>query len=391
MLKYPISVFLDTNIFVAAKYDFSEKGIFKTLARFVADGKINLYISSVVKGEVLNHIKDEISKINNRFKEARNSSFKTMSLNYLEQWGFSCLFSKPDKNQMLTEIIGDFETFLQNTNTTILDCSDIDCNQIIKNYFDGNPPFANSDNKKFEFPDAIMISKLKCIFNEENSAFVVSKDNKFRDALKDHPGIETYDSLKKIFDLINKEQEKAYEIIVDLVSDDMRSILYQSIYSALDEKDLDIDGTDCDRKGICEGYYYDDVYIDSIKDVDYDFISINEISADTVSVVVKATAFISAICSYIDEDNSIWDSEEKEYIFYERVNVVEEHIPEFECEFIFKNEIDKDKAKLDIVSINFDLHLNQETRHKREIIPPSDPEEDAYADAMDALEEFYKH
>jgi len=391
MLKYPISVFLDTNIFVATKYDFSEKGIFNILKKFIATGKINLYISSVVKGEILNRIKGEISKIDNKFKEARNFSFKTISINYLEQWSFSYLFSKPDKKQMLTEIIMDFETFLKNTNTTILDCSDIDCNQIIEDYFEGNPPFANSDNKRFEFPDAIMISKLKSIFNEENSVFVVSDDNKFREALKGHKGIETYDSLKEIFDLINKEQEIAYGIIVDLISDDMRSILCQSIYSALDKKDIDVDGTDCDRKGICHGYYYDDVYIDSIKDVDYKFISINEISADTVSVIVEAKAFISAICSYVDEDNSIWDSEEKEYIFLERINVYEEHTPEFECEFIFKNEIDEHKAELDIISINFDLQLNKDTRYKREIIPSSNPEEDAYADKMDALEEYYKH
>lgn len=66
MLKYPISVFLDTNIFVATKYDFSEKGIFNILEKFIATGKINLYISSVVKGEILNRIKGEISKIDNK-------------------------------------------------------------------------------------------------------------------------------------------------------------------------------------------------------------------------------------------------------------------------------------------------------------------------------------
>lgn len=40
MLKYPISLFLDTNIFIDAKYNFSEQGIFNKLKKYISENKI---------------------------------------------------------------------------------------------------------------------------------------------------------------------------------------------------------------------------------------------------------------------------------------------------------------------------------------------------------------
>jgi len=48
LLDYPISVFLETNIFIGAKYDFSKKGIFNTLLKYIQEHKIKLYINTIV-------------------------------------------------------------------------------------------------------------------------------------------------------------------------------------------------------------------------------------------------------------------------------------------------------------------------------------------------------
>ena len=69
MLQYPIPVFLDSNIFIAAKYDFSSAGIFNVLLNLVKANKIKLYISSVVEGEVKKHINDEVNAFNSKFKK----------------------------------------------------------------------------------------------------------------------------------------------------------------------------------------------------------------------------------------------------------------------------------------------------------------------------------
>lgn len=394
MLKYPLAVFLDTNIFILAKYDFSDKGILNTFSNFVTAGKIKLYISSIVKGEVENHISDEISKIYNSFKKSRSSTFETVSENYLSQWEFSYLFNKTDKKQMLSKMLADFEIFLQDTNAVMLDCTNVDCNQIIYDYFEGNPPFANSDKKKFEFPDAIMIAKLKMVFSEENSVIVVSNDNKFREAIQDHNGIKTFESLKEVFDLINKEQEKTYTNIIQFLSQgSTHAELCKEIQVALENKNLDIDGLDCDRKGYCEGYDYEEVYIDSIENVDFEFKSVDEITVNTVKITVTATSLISAICSFFDIDNSIWDSEEKEYVYSEWISVYEKHEPKFESEFTFEidNKLEDEGISLELKTVDFDLTLNQNTRISREVIPSSDPAEDAKAEEMEAMEEYYRH
>ena len=238
---------------------------------------------------------------------------------------------------MLSKMLADFEIFLQDTNAVMLDCTNVDCNQIIYDYFEGNPPFANSDKKKFEFPDAIMIAKLKMVFSEENSVIVVSNDNKFREAIQDHNGIKTFESLKEVFDLINKEQEKTYTNIIQFLSQgSTHAELCKEIQVALENKNLDIDGLDCDRKGYCEGYDYEEVYIDSIENVDFEFKSVDEITVNTVKITVTATSLISAICSFFDIDNSIWDSEEKEYVYSEWISVYEKHEPKFESEFTFE-------------------------------------------------------
>lgn len=393
MLKYPLAVFLDTNIFIAAKYDFSDKGIINTLSNFVAAGKIKVYISSIVKGEVEKHIANEVSKLFNSFKSSRSSTFETVSENFLTQWGFSYLFNKPDKKQMLHEMLSAFDAFLLNTGAVILDCTDVDCNQIVSDFFAGKPPFANSDNKKFEFPDAIMVSKLKRVFNEKNSVHVVSEDIKFREALSNHSGVETFKSLKEVFDLINKEQ-KIYTSIISFLSEGTIHLkLCKEIYNALDSKNLDVDGLDCDRKGCCDGFDYDEVYIDSIENVDFEFNSIDEITAQDVKITVTATASISATCTALDVENSAWDSEEKEYVYSEWITVSETHEPQFECEFIFNinNESEDGLGSFEIKSVGLDLSLDQDTRTNRIIIPSSDPEEDALADAMDTMEEYYRH
>ncbi len=392
MLKYPLAVFLDSNIFISAKYDFSDKGIFNTLLGFVATGKIKLYVSSVVKGEVKRHINEEISKLHNCFKQARSGVFKTVSENYLTQWCYSHLFIKPDKTQMLSEMNSAFEKFLQDANAVELDCSNIDCNQIILDYFTFKPPFADNDKKRKEFPDAIMAAKIKNVFNNNNNpVFVVSDDAKFREALDGHIGVTTFEILKEVFDLINKEQAKTYNDVVQFISEsNAYTALCQEIYFALDNRNLNIDGTDCDRKGTHHGFDYEEVCIDSIKDVAFKFMSVDEITSNKVSVTVTATALISATCTFFDEANSVWDSEEKEYIYSEWVNVSEVHKPNFECEIVFDiNNDGGDGITLELDTINFDLSLDEETRISREIIPSSNPAEDAYAEQMDTLEEYY--
>ena len=152
MLSYPISVFLDTNIFVGAKYDFSPNGVLNTLLKQIKEGKINLYISNIVHSEVEKHIEQEFLQLGANFKKASKESGKMISLNLVKQMSISHLFDKVDIAAVKNEAISIFHKFLVESKAITLDNTNVDCNQIVLDYFSGIPPFEIKENKKHEFP-----------------------------------------------------------------------------------------------------------------------------------------------------------------------------------------------------------------------------------------------
>lgn len=391
MLNYPISIFIDTNIFINGKYDFSSKGIFSTLNKYINDGKIKLFISSIVENEVKKHLNDDAATLCNIFKDARSNILKKFSPDFLDNTSVDNLFKKIEKNSLKNEMVLIFDKFLEESKATIIDNTGVDCNQIVSDYFLGNPPFEKKDSKKYEFPDAIMAAKLKLLFNEENPLYIISNDYGFRSSFYNEKGFKTLESLKEVFNLINMET-KIYDDITNLiVNPDTHNSISAMITEYLISKDVDLDGLDCDRKGICDGYDYDEVYIDKISQVDFEFSSVDDITENTVNVTLSCTAFITAICSYFDELNSAWDPEEGEYIFSEWVSIEEIHQPNFYCEAIFSINQKGGKTDYEIVTIDFNISLDQWTRISRRYIQTEDPAEVAKEEEMEALEEYYRH
>ncbi|MDW8803204.1 PIN domain-containing protein, partial [Clostridium sp. A1-XYC3] len=113
MLNYPISIFLDTNIFIEAKYDFSSKGIFSTLNKYISDGKIRLIISNIVENEVKKHLNEDAATLCNIFKDARTNVFKKFSSNILDDTSVSNLFKKIEKDALKSEMVFIFDKFIE--------------------------------------------------------------------------------------------------------------------------------------------------------------------------------------------------------------------------------------------------------------------------------------
>jgi hypothetical protein len=107
----------------------------------------------------------------------------------------------------------------------------------------------------FEYtPDAIMAAKLKLLFNVENPIYIISKDSGFRTSLNKKKGFNTFESLKEVFNLINMETS-IYEYITSFILiPDTHKLICNMLTEELNNKDIDVDGLDCDRKGLCEGY-----------------------------------------------------------------------------------------------------------------------------------------
>lgn len=141
----------------------------------------------------------------------------------------------------------------------------------MKDYIENNFPFEEKTNKKYEFPDAFMIAKLKRSFNEKNPIYVITKDEGFKKAIENIAGLEgKYDNLKDVFDLINSENEiYKYNEIKEFLSNSIHTTeklekLKEEIKDKLESNSIEVDGMRYDRKGICGGSEYEDTEIENV-------------------------------------------------------------------------------------------------------------------------------
>ena len=61
MYKYPIALTIDTNVFDAAKYDFSENSTLQLLTKYVKDKKVKVILSNIVVKEAEKHISEQVA------------------------------------------------------------------------------------------------------------------------------------------------------------------------------------------------------------------------------------------------------------------------------------------------------------------------------------------
>lgn len=361
MLNYPISVFLDTNIFIRTKYDFSSNKMLTTLLSYIGKNKINLYISSIVENEVKNHIKMDTSMMLSIFKKSYKESKNIISENTLainlpnSQW-----IKDISENDITNKIISNFDDFLKISNAEILD-NNIDSCKLMENYFFNVSPFETKKNKKSEFPDAIMSLKLKTLFSETNPVYIISNDEGFRNSFSGYNGFTPLECLKDLFDLITKDTEKDYNSIKSLITDKkFTSIITEKIKQHIENEDFTLDGSFYDYECI----EYDETYLDDIGIIKYKFDSITDIIYETdnnltVKCILLCEVPITVQCSYFDEENSAWDPEEKKYIITRWKLLKEKHNAKFDCNITFN--IDKSISDLEIDNLTFELILNRDT------------------------------
>ncbi len=90
MIKYPLNVTIDSDVFDENKYDLAKESTIYLLLRYVEKQKIKIVISNIVINEISKHVQDkayEIEAMVNKFrKDARNYStlfFKIFGKQYI--------------------------------------------------------------------------------------------------------------------------------------------------------------------------------------------------------------------------------------------------------------------------------------------------------------------
>ncbi len=386
MVSYPLSVFLDTNVFKGVKYNFGEKGTLSNIKNLVIEGKIKLYTSNIAVEETKRHIESDISEAISLFNKAHKDISKKISCSIAESSLLCHLFEKPSKEIIVQDAIKKFRDFLNEAKIIILDNEGININLIIDDYFNCNPPFENRKGKKYEFPDALMISKLKHEFNKDKPIWIISSDNGFKEAFYNQEGYTCLSSVNELLDIINK-QYKMYVRIEEYINVNKEEICNE-LNMKIESDDIYVDGFDSDKKGCTEGYDYTETFITDACVENYYLSSVDEINENFVYLTIMCEAKITASCYY---NIDIWDSDEKECLFSYEMENEEEHKPKFECSLTLEVNDKDDSIEFSIFNISYNLTLDQSSRVKRSEVEPEDPSILAEAEYMEALEEYYNH
>lgn len=392
MLNYPIAVFIDTNIFDGCKYHLDGRSPLFILKKFADNKKVKLYINDIVLGEARKHIKENVIKSYELLRKNSKEMRKLLSPSLIKETSFFPFYEIPQNASFEENAVANFNQYLEDLNFIVLDNSGVDANQIIDDYFQFRPPFENNEKKKNEFPDAFMIAKIKSCFSEDNPIWIISSDKGFRKAFEGIEGYCCFDKLNELFDLINAQDKKnTYDAIkAYLLGENVLNNIIRLLKEKIADGKFEIDGQDCDRKGFCDGYEYDEAFIDVISGMELRLGSVDDVSDNNLTVTIECKSDISVSCGYDDYSNSAWDSEDKEYVYVERGQVSENHFVEFESTITFEVSSIGNEFKFNLIDIDYDLELDQWTRTSREIIEKN-PRDDWEADTMDALEEYHKH
>ena len=151
MLKYPITITIDTNIFDSVKYDMSDGSQLQILLKHVKDGKVKIVLSEIVLEESRTHLKRIAESLCSSIRKNRTELLKTASENIINTVGLEKFIVIPDKDTIIENANKQFDNYIQDLGAEILDVSSVNISEIVDDYFRIRAPFEHSDKKRKEY------------------------------------------------------------------------------------------------------------------------------------------------------------------------------------------------------------------------------------------------
>lgn len=377
MIKYPLNVTIDTNIFEANKFDFGTDSTLSLLVKNVQNGKIKLVLSDIVIKEVEKHIYRRVENVCGKARKLRKEYLDILPEQYLVDIGMEIYVQIPNKEEVYNQANNVFYNFLEDCKVERLDIDSINLETIIEDYFSVRPPFENSEKKRKEFPDAFIAQEIKNHFGSDEIVAIISQDKGFKKACGDNNNYLFFNSLGELFNTLNKSEEE-YAHAIEIIKSNDDHILC-SIKEMIDDSCVDVRGLTYDRDGVVDGYDYDETFLDSYSLSGMKIHTVDDIDEDTITASLWIYGNMAVNCYCEDIDNAAWDSEEEEYIFVELKHILEKHNMRFPCRI----ELNKKTKKVRVLP--FKIVLGQDSRKSR--IEIDDEQENMYRDLEDAERE----
>ena len=328
MIKYPLNVTIDSNVFDANKYDLEDDSTLSLLAGYVKKKKIKVILSNIVVNEISKHVQNKAYEIAAVVNNLRKDVMKTYSESLIRNVGVEYLLTKVDREEMAQKAKEQLSTFLDKLDLEILDSSEVDVEKIFSDYFNFKPPFENNDKKRKEFPDAFAAAQIKSRFRNGEKLAIVTADKGFKKACGNSSNYLFFDTLGDLYNTLNKEELNYNKSMAYI--DKLSPIICDSIKDIILENDcVDVIGVSYDKDGIEEGYDYSETMVEEVSNVSSSIHTIDEISEEHISATLLCSADIDVDCYYEDYNNAAWDSESKSYFYLETKKMKEIHTARF--------------------------------------------------------------
>lgn len=217
-------------------------------------------------------------------------------------------------------------------------------------YFNGEPPFAPSGNKKNEFPDAFVFNGAKkYLENHPNDILlVVSKD---KDWISAFNGIENTVISASVSEALTKISS-----IDSILSSEMLDEIFRGAYDEiLSDAKFHVE-SECFELEDYETFNELEIVSVEVDSVSDSFTPL-KITRDSILISTDITVKVSGYAEVFDEDNSIWDSVDQEYIYmtYADVYFTDAEV-NVECEILISFDFDSPEDTAEVVRLKL---LNQ--------------------------------
>lgn len=315
------SVVVDTNAFIAANSDFLgiKSSLLPSFFTVIKEKELKLLIHPIIEKEIEKHIED--SSLYRDYQNLKSDFHRCEKMVKFAGCDNKELFSKICDYDIKQEL---FQAFKDNyLNACVLSYPNPE--KVFERYFAVTPPFSPTGKKKNEFPDAFVIESLKNYIEDHPNdvLLIVTNDNDWKTAFEGFDEIEICETIDEAVKRINA--------IKCILNSNMLDVIFKSAYDDMVR--------DAYLAAQCECYELNDY--ETIDDLEITNLSVKSISdiftplkitRESILLKTETTLEISGEAEVFDEENSAWDSEDREYIFKEYADVKFKGVAEAECE-----------------------------------------------------------
>lgn len=317
--------------------------LFSALKKHINSNKLILITHEIALREMENHIKDRIPKQIEKYTAIQAS--KEFSLLKMSE-KYQYIFNSIDSEQIIADTIKIFREKLKEIGIVILKTGTISVNKLLDDYFFSRSPFGTK-NKKAEFPDAIMLQSLIRAVGEDKKIHIIAYDGDWENVCETSENLFLHKNLNIFLDYINKDNIASSAIKTYLSKSSTKELVTTKLDEIIQEIDFSVDGRSFDAD---EGYIYDEVELLKVYDISYVLHTIEDIICTSFTedylieavVTIVGSANIKFNCTYFDEENSIWDSVDHEYIYQEYGRNIETHEFLFPIRLVITGDYKKD-------------------------------------------------